>query len=231
MSTPMRRRRSPCCARTASGQKEAELATALMKSRRRIAFPEATDCADCRFITAGICDRRNGVEGSVCTAAILRRSCPFRVRSGHFSECSSNVRFYPSKRTSRNALWMSAKCQKADILRCEKKSLFDHLVGGREERLRNGKAERLARSHNRHRLTAAHHCRARQNRRFAPRLTKAQGNGELKLLGLLELGVTYFVASLRFLSRAAETSGSRGCRPADHFTAATLLTCKSFCGA
>src|SRR5215471_14216057 len=78
---------------------------------------------------------------------------------------------------------LSASCGHSAL---RKKSLFDHLVGGREERLRNRKAERLARSHNRHRLTAAHHCRARQNRRFAPRLT----------LGLLELVVTYFVASL-----------------------------------
>src|SRR5215471_16511042 len=75
MSTPMRRRRSPCCARTASGQKEAELATALMKSRRRIAFPEATDCADCRFITAGICDQRNGGPTVIlrCREQIIKR--------------------------------------------------------------------------------------------------------------------------------------------------------------
>jgi hypothetical protein len=46
-----------------------------MKSRRRIAFPKAQDHAN-SLITAGICDQRNGVWGSVCTAAILGRSCP-----------------------------------------------------------------------------------------------------------------------------------------------------------
>jgi hypothetical protein len=49
--------RSVCCARAASGQNEAEPATTLMKSRRRIAFPEAQDYADYGFITAGISDR------------------------------------------------------------------------------------------------------------------------------------------------------------------------------
>src|SRR5215467_14663602 len=39
-STPMRRRRSPCCARTVSGHTTAEPAMALMKSRRLIAYPE-----------------------------------------------------------------------------------------------------------------------------------------------------------------------------------------------
>jgi uncharacterized protein YchJ len=34
-----------CCARAPSGHVAAEPATALMKSRRRIAFPEAKDCA------------------------------------------------------------------------------------------------------------------------------------------------------------------------------------------
>jgi hypothetical protein len=37
----MRRATAGCCARAASGQTEADPAIPLMKSRRRIAFPEA----------------------------------------------------------------------------------------------------------------------------------------------------------------------------------------------
>jgi hypothetical protein len=39
--------------------------------------------ADYVSIRAGICDVRNGVQGSVGTAAILSRSCPLWVTSGH----------------------------------------------------------------------------------------------------------------------------------------------------
>ena len=34
-------------------------------------------------VTTGVCDRRNGVRGLVCTAAILSRSCPLWVKSRH----------------------------------------------------------------------------------------------------------------------------------------------------
>jgi hypothetical protein len=36
------------------------------------------------LITVGICDRRNGVQRSYCTAPILNRSCPLWVKSGHW---------------------------------------------------------------------------------------------------------------------------------------------------
>jgi hypothetical protein len=45
-----------CCARAASGQ-AAEAVVALMKSRRRIAFPQAQDHAKSVLITAGIYDQ------------------------------------------------------------------------------------------------------------------------------------------------------------------------------
>jgi len=72
-----------CCARAASGHEVADTAITLMKSRRRIALPEAQDYADCRIITAGICDRRNGVQLSFCMATIPRTQCPLWVKSGH----------------------------------------------------------------------------------------------------------------------------------------------------
>src|SRR5262249_24924273 len=63
INTPIRRIRSACCARAASGQVAAEPTITLRKSRRRIAFPKAQDHANPSMITAGICDRRNGVQG------------------------------------------------------------------------------------------------------------------------------------------------------------------------
>jgi hypothetical protein len=52
-----------CCARAVSGQAADEPTVTLMKSRRRIGFPKAWDYADWGAITAGICNRRNGVQG------------------------------------------------------------------------------------------------------------------------------------------------------------------------
>jgi hypothetical protein len=66
----------------------AEQAIALMKSRRRIASPQGSGlrrrCFPSRAITSGIYDQRNGVQGSVCTAAISRRSWPLWVINGHW---------------------------------------------------------------------------------------------------------------------------------------------------
>ena len=62
-------------------------------------------------ITAGICDRRNGVPGSACTTAILSRSCPLWVKSGHRGELKG-CPLYPRKRTLELGREMSAKCQK-----------------------------------------------------------------------------------------------------------------------
>src|SRR5262249_9067141 len=50
-----------CCARAASGHAAAELATPLMKSRRRIVCPRLRTAPTYSAITAGICDWRNGV--------------------------------------------------------------------------------------------------------------------------------------------------------------------------
>jgi hypothetical protein len=54
-----------------------------MKLRRRIASPRLRTTPTALMITAGICDRRNGVQRLVCTAAIPNRSCPLWVISGH----------------------------------------------------------------------------------------------------------------------------------------------------
>ena len=53
---------SACCARAASDHvgHAAETVIALMKSRRRIALPEAQTARLGFAITAGICDRRKG---------------------------------------------------------------------------------------------------------------------------------------------------------------------------
>src|SRR5215470_4916654 len=62
----------------------------LALERRRIAHPKGLGLR--RFstsITAGICARRNGVQGSSCTAAILSRSCPLWVKRGHWGTSAS----------------------------------------------------------------------------------------------------------------------------------------------
>jgi hypothetical protein len=46
-------------------KRAAEPTITLTKSRRRIAFLKAWDHANPSMITAGICDRRNGVSGQV----------------------------------------------------------------------------------------------------------------------------------------------------------------------
>src|SRR5215469_10951899 len=74
-----------CCTRAESGDATADPAITLMKSRRRIAFLEAWDHAS-YAITAGIYDRRNGLQPPFCVATILRTECPLWV---------NNVRFTP----------------------------------------------------------------------------------------------------------------------------------------
>src|SRR6516165_6821608 len=54
-------------------------------------------------ITAGICGRRNGVQGSSCTAAILSRPCPLWVKSRH-RIAAPPCPLYPQKRTSEATL-------------------------------------------------------------------------------------------------------------------------------
>src|SRR5262249_49071195 len=68
-STPTLGVRAWRCARAKRGHAIAEPATTLMTSRRRIPAPRAKSTP--MVITAYICDRRNGVQGGVCTAAIL----------------------------------------------------------------------------------------------------------------------------------------------------------------
>ena len=109
----MRRMRPDCCARAESGHPAAELAIALMKSRRRIAFLEAWDHAGC-VITAGIYDRRNGFRPSFCTAIIPGIECPLWVKSRH-QGISNQCPLYPRKRTFRTPSSMSVICSKADI--------------------------------------------------------------------------------------------------------------------
>ena len=61
-------------------------------------LPQGRDYDEWDAITAGICERRNGVRGSVCAAAILSRSCPLWVKSGHRGR-SGQCLLYPQKRT------------------------------------------------------------------------------------------------------------------------------------
>src|SRR5215831_18506641 len=94
----------------------------LALERRRIAHPKGLGPR--RFskeITAGICGRRNGVSGSFCAAAILSRSCPLWVKSGH---CGAATRcpLYPQKRTLIERVVMSALCHKRTST-----ELLDHL--------------------------------------------------------------------------------------------------------
>src|SRR5262249_52794875 len=55
-----------------------------------------------------------GVQGSVCTAAILSRSCPLWVISGHCA-VSDRCPLYPQKRTLPPDRPMSAMCQKRTL--------------------------------------------------------------------------------------------------------------------
>src|SRR5215468_10589699 len=53
-------------------------------------------------------------SGSVCTAAILSRSCPLWVKSGH-SLTSNQCPLYPQKRTLIEPVGTSALCQKRTL--------------------------------------------------------------------------------------------------------------------
>jgi hypothetical protein len=70
----------------ASGQTVADAAITLMKSRRRITFSKAQDCADYRSdeydYSRDLRSTKWG-SGSSCTAAIVERQCPLWVKSGH----------------------------------------------------------------------------------------------------------------------------------------------------
>ena len=87
INTPIRRMRSACCARAASGQAAAEPAITFMKSRRRITSPKGSGARRLLptkdAITAGIYDRRNGGQKSFCVATTLSAECPLWVISRH----------------------------------------------------------------------------------------------------------------------------------------------------
>ena len=105
-----------------SGQAATVPPTSEMKSRRRIALPQGSGVRQQWLITSGICDRRNGVQGSGCTATILRRPCPLWVKSRHCGT-SNQCPLYPQKRTLELSPGMSAKCQKQTFYAAPKRSL------------------------------------------------------------------------------------------------------------
>src|SRR5262245_13036030 len=63
------------------------------------------------MITAGICDQRNRIQGSSCTAVIPNCQCPLWVKSGHWGT-SEQCPLYPQKQTLELSRVMSALCQK-----------------------------------------------------------------------------------------------------------------------
>src|SRR5215472_12373857 len=64
--------------------------------------------------------------------------CPLWVKSRHWSR-SASCPLYPQKRTLAECSTMSAKCQKRTFALAS----LNHFVGGRNERRRNGQAERF----------------------------------------------------------------------------------------
>src|SRR5262249_31143053 len=78
-SMPMRRIRSPCCARATSGQAAAAPLRSVMNSRRRIAAPEAQDGASyqpIQVVWKGQADVRFGSKADICSAIVHVRYGP-----------------------------------------------------------------------------------------------------------------------------------------------------------
>src|SRR5215470_9688058 len=71
-----------------------------------------------------------------------RCECPLWVKSGHDG---SNLQcpLYPQKRTSVEAVGMSALCQKQTFCTAARMLLFDHLVSAQQRRCRHTQSERL----------------------------------------------------------------------------------------
>ena len=69
-----------------------------------------------RVITAGIGGLRNGVRRSHCRAAIFSDECPLCWVKSRHSNQSAQCPLYPQKRTSLNAVLMSALCQKRTLV-------------------------------------------------------------------------------------------------------------------
>jgi len=104
-SMPMRRIRSACCARAANGQAAAEPAM-LMKSRRRIAFPQGPNCAT-RFCNYSR-DLRPAKWGS---GAILHGSNPERSMSALGQKRTFSPYSTPCRRLREGwAAWSAQVC-------------------------------------------------------------------------------------------------------------------------
>ena len=84
-----------------------------MKSRRRIAFTKAGTTPSRMQLHQGFATGER-VQGSVCTAAILSRSCPLWVKSRH-RDISNQCPLYPQKQTFGDTIGMSALCQKRTL--------------------------------------------------------------------------------------------------------------------
>jgi hypothetical protein len=102
ISTPISRVRSICCARAESGHAMAEQATTLIKSRRRIAFLKAQDCAD-------YCSQRIRLQQGFATSEMGFGVCL------HSSNLEPLMSALGQKRTSQSVRPMSALPPKADI--------------------------------------------------------------------------------------------------------------------
>jgi hypothetical protein len=111
-----------------------------MKSRRRIAFLKASDHANC------IDDYSRDLRLAKWVSEVSLHGSNFEPLMSALGQkrtfcevCAMSA--LPQKRTSRSAIGMSALCQKRTFCAAVGASLFDHLVGGNEQVLRDGEAE------------------------------------------------------------------------------------------
>src|SRR6516165_7430118 len=77
-------------------------------------------------ITAGICDRRNGVQGSVCTAAILNAPCPLWSKAD-VAVLSCDVRFTPNS-GHRNSVVECPLCAKSGHCAVRQRHCPDRII-------------------------------------------------------------------------------------------------------
>jgi hypothetical protein len=98
MSTPMRRMCSSCCVSAGRGQAAAELATTLMKSRRRIASPKgsrgASTIAHGTRLQQGFATGGMGSDPSFCVATIGGPDVRFGSEAD-IDASQADVRFTP----------------------------------------------------------------------------------------------------------------------------------------
>jgi hypothetical protein len=119
----MRRMCSSCCVSAGRGQAAAELATTLMKSRRRIASPKGSRSASTiaygtrlqqGFATGGM-----GSDPSFCVATICGPECPLWVNNGHSRSQMPMSALPPKADINRRQLDIRFM-PKADVSRCSK---------------------------------------------------------------------------------------------------------------